>query len=135
MTAPVSSLVLPVGGEWHAVPMASVREVLPLPVLTPVPASPPWLAGLANVRGEILAAVDTGAALGRAGGRWAATHLVVVDAALGPVALLTAGIPEAAELDECQGEGLAPGSNGRFAFGDRVATLLDVDGLTGAAVS
>jgi hypothetical protein len=48
------------------------------------------------------------------------------------VALLTAGVPEAAELDECRGEGLAPGSNGRFAFGDRVATLLDVDGLTGA---
>ena len=57
------ALVLPVGDEWHAVALPSVREVLAVPAIAPTPGAPAWLAGLVNVRGEILAAVDTGRAL------------------------------------------------------------------------
>ena len=35
-----------------------VREILPLPPITPVPGSQPWMLGVANVRGNLLPVVD-----------------------------------------------------------------------------
>lgn len=35
-----------------------VREILPLPPITPVPGAQPWMLGVANVRGNLLPIVD-----------------------------------------------------------------------------
>ncbi|HZH44727.1 MAG TPA: chemotaxis protein CheW [Lysobacter sp.] len=35
-----------------------VREILPLPSITPVPGAQPWMLGVANVRGSLLPIVD-----------------------------------------------------------------------------
>ena len=46
-------------GEAHyALPAWAVREVVPLISLTPLPGVPAWIAGLINVRGQILTAID-----------------------------------------------------------------------------
>ena len=102
--------MLPVGDEWHAVALPSVREVLAAPAIAPLPDSPRWLAGLVNVRGEILPTIDTGRALGQ--GTTEATHVAVVETAAGPVAVLTTGPPEPAVLGHRQGDGRGPGGGG-----------------------
>lgn len=44
--------------ERYAVEAACVREVYPLRDLTPLPGTPPFIAGIINVRGQILSVVD-----------------------------------------------------------------------------
>ena len=58
-------LVLEAGGERYAVDAAAVERVHRLSGVTPVPGlRPPWL-GLVSVRGQLLAALDLPAYLGR----------------------------------------------------------------------
>ena len=47
-----------VGSHRLASGFDEVREILPLPVITPVPGSQPWMLGVANVRGNLLPIVD-----------------------------------------------------------------------------
>jgi purine-binding chemotaxis protein CheW len=127
-TSASTALVLPVGDEWHAVALPSVREVLAAPAIAPLPDSPRWLAGLVNVRGEILPTIDTGRALGQ--GTTEPTHVAVVETAVGPVAVLTTGPPEPAVLGHRQGDGRGPGAAARYAIDEhRVATVLDLEAL------
>lgn len=39
-------------------PLDQIREVLPPPSMTPVPATKPWLKGVANVRGNLVTVID-----------------------------------------------------------------------------
>ncbi len=45
-------------GERYAVESAQVREAYPLKDLTPLPCTPPFVLGIMNVRGRILAVID-----------------------------------------------------------------------------
>lgn len=45
-------------GERYGFPTAQVREVYPLKELTPLPCVPPWVAGIVNVRSQIVTVVD-----------------------------------------------------------------------------
>jgi purine-binding chemotaxis protein CheW len=53
-----TTLTFILGGARYALPAASVREVLPLGICTPLPAVPPFIVGLVNVRGRLVAALD-----------------------------------------------------------------------------
>ncbi len=44
--------------ERYCIELASVREILPLKDLTPVPCTPPFVLGLINIRGQILSVID-----------------------------------------------------------------------------
>lgn len=57
-------LTFGVADQQLAIPATLVRDVLRLPKLTPVPLSPPDVAGLMNLRGHIVTAVDLCARLG-----------------------------------------------------------------------
>lgn len=46
------------GTQWFVAPREDVREVIAPPRTTRVPNAQPWLSGLANVRGELLAIID-----------------------------------------------------------------------------
>lgn len=52
------------GGEAFALDLSWVAEFAPLRLATPVPCSPPFVAGLMNLRGETLTLVDIAALLG-----------------------------------------------------------------------
>ena len=51
-------ILLRLGSSRYAVAMADVAEVAPVPGITRVPGSPPWLAGVANWRGRMLPVLD-----------------------------------------------------------------------------
>lgn len=62
----MSVLAVRVGGAEYGIPADRVREVLRPPPLTRVPAPPPGVRGVAQVRGTVLAVMDLGARLGMA---------------------------------------------------------------------
>ena len=57
-------IVMRLGAEWLAVRATHVHEVVSRPVLTPLPLAPECVAGVLNLRGEILAALDVQSMLG-----------------------------------------------------------------------
>lgn len=44
--------------ETYAIETAFVREVYPLKELTPLPCTPPFIAGIVNVRGQVMSVID-----------------------------------------------------------------------------
>ena len=123
---------MPLGEDWYAIEMAKVREVVASPMLASVPTAPATLLGVFNLRGEIVPLFDTAALLGLGRGP-APSHATVVETALGPAGLVASAMPESVELGEPTGATDTPGTVASFAVGSRLATLIDVDILLGAA--
>lgn len=44
--------------ETYAIELTSVREIIPLKELTPVPCTPPFVLGLINIRGQLLSVIS-----------------------------------------------------------------------------
>ncbi|MCG3210445.1 MAG: hypothetical protein FOGNACKC_04076 [Anaerolineae bacterium] len=50
--------VFTLSGVSYAAELACIRDVFPLKELTPIPCTPPFIAGMVNVRGQILPVID-----------------------------------------------------------------------------
>jgi twitching motility protein PilI len=59
-----SRLGLQLGEEYWLLDLNDVAEVIPVPELLSVPLTKPWLAGLANIRGNLVVVVDFAAFVG-----------------------------------------------------------------------
>jgi twitching motility protein PilI len=110
-TRAASLLALQVGQEGWLVDLADAGEVLPVPVITPVPLTKGWFRGMANIRGNLYSVVDFAAYLGGApavqteqarllllGDRFRIGSALLVDRSLGlrnPAQLKAAERPEA----------------------------------------
>jgi purine-binding chemotaxis protein CheW len=70
-------MLVRMGGSSYALPVAAVREVVRLPPVTRVPGLPPFVAGLTNVRGRVLAVLDLRTLLRLEGPR--GDRLVILD--------------------------------------------------------
>ncbi|HEY2703605.1 MAG TPA: chemotaxis protein CheW [Candidatus Dormibacteraeota bacterium] len=120
------ALLVPLGDDVYAVPVAAAREVVSDPHPTPVPTAPAWIRGLLNVRGDIVPLLDLGVLLGAApAGSW--TYAVVVDTASGRGALVATALPEVGELAEVVAAPELPGALAVHRCGARLVTLLDLD--------
>src|SRR4051812_33315205 len=120
------AVLLPVADEWHALPVEQVREVVAVPLATPLPSTPASVTGVFNLRGEIVPLFETAGLLGLGAGP-PPSFAVVVETAAGPAGLGTSGLPETREL----GDPVDSGEEGRQAWrvGDRLVGLLDLDAL------
>ena len=122
------ALVLAVGDDRYALPMAQVREVVEPRGLTRLPEAPAPVLGLLNVRGRVIPVLDLGALLGL-GPIGAIEGVAVVGSARGNAGLASDTLPYREILGEDVGEStLEPGTRRRRA-GSGVATLLDLDAL------
>ena len=117
-------LLLPLGGEVYAVELAALRSVVGEPLVFPIPTAPATVLGALNLRGEIVAVLDTARVLG-VGALGAVGFAAVVDHPYGTVALAAEGRPETALLGDHVGAGDLPGTVGSFAVGTTVVTLVD----------
>ena len=63
-TRVASKLGLRAGGDAWLVDLKEAGEVIPVPVISPVPLARPWFKGVANVRGNLYSVSDLGALLG-----------------------------------------------------------------------
>jgi chemotaxis signal transduction protein len=52
------------GGERYCVPLESVTKIERVPPIVPVPRTPPFVRGIASLRGEIVTVIDLGAVIG-----------------------------------------------------------------------
>ena len=75
-------LVCRVGKERYAIELDALRAIQPATGLTRVPCTPPFVAGILNVRGEILSVLDLAAALGLGGPPTPldGSHVLIVEA-------------------------------------------------------
>lgn len=83
---PASSARLGVqcGGEHWLIDLTEAGEIMPVPVVAPVPLTRPWYAGLANARGILVSVVDFSAfATGKPTPRGTENRLVLVNTRLG----------------------------------------------------
>ena len=56
--AAIEVVTLLLAYETYAIETAYVREVYPLKDLTPLPCTPPFVAGIVNVRGQVMSVID-----------------------------------------------------------------------------
>ncbi|HEV7468099.1 MAG TPA: chemotaxis protein CheW [Candidatus Dormibacteraeota bacterium] len=120
------ALLIPLGDDVYAVPVAAAREVVSDPRPTPVPTAPACIRGLLNVRGDIVPLLDLGILLGAAPAG-SCTYAVVVDTAVGRGALVATALPEVGELAEVVAAPELPGALAVHRSGARLVTLLDLD--------
>src|SRR5918997_3595908 len=117
----MQALVLPIGADRYALELIDVREVVPEPLLTPLPDAPPGVLGLVNVRGDVVPVLDTAALLGL--GRLERVEFVAIaDAHVGLAGLATDGEPSTAELDEPAGPAEIPCAIERYAVDGAIVT-------------
>jgi purine-binding chemotaxis protein CheW len=90
-----------VDGRFLGVDVTRVREVLRPQELTRVPLAPPQIAGLVNLRGEIVTAFDLRVALGRPQrGEGERAMNVIVTTGHGRVSMLVDTVSDVLDLDE-----------------------------------
>ncbi|MBX9704403.1 MAG: chemotaxis protein CheW, partial [Silvanigrellaceae bacterium] len=46
------------GSEEYAIPLLSVKEVIAVPDITPIPYTPPHFLGIMNLRGQVISVID-----------------------------------------------------------------------------
>ena len=88
----LEALIFGLGRELYALPADQVHEVRPLGLLTRLPGTPAFLAGLINVRGRIVPVVDLRPLLGL-NTDTPSSSVVLVTHRSGNIGLLVAGRP------------------------------------------
>ncbi len=121
-------ILVPVGADLYAVPIGWVREVVIAPALTRLVTAPAMVLGLFNLRGEIVPLLDAASLLG-VGHTDSVAFALVLHTHLGPVGLSATAFPQRALLDEPVGPSELANSAGSYRVDDRLAVLLDVEGL------
>ncbi|RYG61538.1 hypothetical protein EON80_23855, partial [bacterium] len=131
------------GGEFFGLDLNVVREFSPLKAVSPVPCSPPYIAGLMNLRGETLTLIDIGPTLGLAStgikmesGKVVVTQCeglrlgILVDEVLDIITVDTAQITAAASHSVAKSDGEMV--RGAVFFRDKMLGIIDLPRLLGS---
>ncbi|MCC6558165.1 MAG: chemotaxis protein CheW [Polyangiaceae bacterium] len=127
----VQAALVSVGAQRIAIPAEDLREIVPLPDVTALPALPPWLLGIAEVRGELLGVIDLATIAGMRGQR--AAMMAIVDGSRGPLGLAVEAVLGFRDIhvDELSTE-LGEGAQGPFrAITRDLVAVLDARRLPG----
>jgi len=136
MTAQYVTFTL--GGNLYGIGVGNVQEVLPYRRTTPVPLAAPDVAGLVNLRGQVVLALDLRTRLGLPPRAEGEPMMVVVKVGPEPVSLLVDAIGDVAEVDDEQFEAPPPTLpaelreviRGAYKLPDRLLLALDVGAVT-----
>ncbi len=126
------ALLLPVADELCAIELTALQSVVGEPRVFPIPTAPRPVLGALNVRGEIVAVLDTADLLGL-GRTESASFAAVVDHPLGAVALAAHGRPVTVQLGRQVAPAELSGTQGTYAVDGSIATLLDIRALLSPA--
>lgn len=119
---------------WYALPLASVREVVPMTealALTKVPRAPRALHGVVNLRGRVVPVVQLWAVLDAPAPQAVPTQLLLLDRGRRELALLVTAVEGIESLDKAVASS-TPASRavrGVYRLGARAVTSLDLDAL------
>jgi purine-binding chemotaxis protein CheW len=115
-----------IDGDGFGVDVERVQEVLRPQVVTPIPLAPPQVAGLINLRGEIVPALDLRVRLGSVVSADGRGMSLIVNGADGPVSLLVDEVGEVVEVDDASLEPPPPTLRG--AARELIAGMYTLDG-------
>ncbi len=133
-TAGERYLCFTLGKEEFAVPLLSVREVIALPEITPVPQTPPHFLGIMNLRGQVISVMDMRAKLSIKPGVAAETSVVICDIKPNPVGVVVDSInsvvkptlDEISDKPEVQSSRNTEYIHGVFRQKDHLVLILDI---------
>jgi purine-binding chemotaxis protein CheW len=122
-------------GTWFGIDATKVQEVLRRQTVTPVPLAPAHVAGLLNIRGQIVTALDVHERMGFARTDREPLH-IVVSTAHEPVSLMVDSIGGVVEVTDDEYEPAPPTTpaalrqlvSGAYKLPDRLVLVLDVEG-------
>jgi purine-binding chemotaxis protein CheW len=126
-------LAIRLDGTPYAIPIESVREIVRLRPMTPVPGAPPAVCGVISLRGDIVEVIDLRVRLGLAvGATGRASRIVTVSAAVGQLAgLLVDAVEEVVIAEPGAFRPATGGESGPVESlclrGDRFLSLIDLD--------
>jgi len=72
-------LCFQLGKEEYAVPLLSIKEVIGMPDVTPIPQSPPHFVGIMNLRGSVISIMDLRLKLGIKPSATEETSVMILD--------------------------------------------------------
>ncbi len=72
-------LCFSLGSEGYAIPLLTVKEVIALPEVTPVPNTPSHFLGIMNLRGQVISIIDLRAKMGIKASPTSETAVVICD--------------------------------------------------------
>lgn len=130
-----------VGEHLYGIAVERVQEVLPERVTTRVPLAPPDVAGLVNLRGQVVLSLDLRSRLGLPPTPPEIERMiVVVRQGTEPVSLVVDRIGDVAEVDESQfeeppqtlSESLRQLIVGAYKLPEHLLLSLDIDAVTAA---
>ncbi|HKV07822.1 MAG TPA: chemotaxis protein CheW [Thermoanaerobaculia bacterium] len=135
-----------IAGEEHAIGILRVREIIEYEEVTRVPATPPWIRGVLNLRGSVVPAIDLAVKLGLpASPVTRRTCIVIVEADLEGEATVMGLIADSvSQVIDLAAEDIEPPPGfgtrvhtdyllGMGKIGRKLALLLDVDRVLAAA--
>lgn len=67
------------GSEEYAIPLLSVKEVIAVPEITPVPFTPSHFLGIMNLRGQVISVIDLRSKMGIKPGSSTETSVIICD--------------------------------------------------------
>lgn len=126
------ALMLPVGAERYAIELHAVREVIETPSVVPVPSRHRHVYGVLNMRGQVIAALDTGGLLGTGSAAPSADAVrwwVIVEGAGEVCALAATACPQILELQAPSGEAALRSVSDRYLHDGAAVALLDLETL------
>lgn len=97
-------VVFPVGQEEYAFEISQIKEVVPVPPISPVPQTKKYIRGVANVRGNVLAVIDLAKKFGLKKGQTAdaTNYVIVINSEDVKVAVVSSQVPETHMIKESQ---------------------------------
>jgi purine-binding chemotaxis protein CheW len=122
------------GTEDYAIPLLSVREVIAIPEITPIPSTPAHFLGIMNLRGQVISIIDLRQKLGIKPVNSADSAVIICD--LSPLCIgvvvdsinsvLSPNDSEIAEKPEIQSSRNTDYIKGVFRSNNKLVLLLDV---------
>ena len=79
MSGPVKYICFGLGSEEFGIPLLTVKEVLAIPDITPVPQTPPHFLGIINLRGKVISIMDLRAKFGIKFSTTEETTVIILD--------------------------------------------------------
>ena len=120
--------------EEFAIPLISVREVIGVPEVTPIPQSPNYFLGIMNLRGQVLSVMDLRTKLGIKSTRTDETAVIILDLGDYHLGVMVDQVNSVVELNDSDvsekppidSSKIAESITGVFRRNDKLILMLDV---------
>ncbi len=127
-------LCFSLGQEQYAMELLTVREVIAMPEITPVPQTPPHFLGIMNLRGQVISVMDLRSKLNIKPNPAAETAIIICDLNPNSIGVVVDSInsvinptsDQISEKPEIQSQKSTDYINGVFRHQDGLVLLLDI---------